>query len=67
MKLLLSHYVADIISNEWHDGGGSKVYLTVKENHYDDEITAKYWISLLDSYYQGQLANRQEDNALVLF
>ena len=60
-KLLLSHYVADIISNEWHDGGGSKVYLTVKENHYDDEITAKYWISLLDSYYQGQLANRQEE------
>ena len=56
---LLAHYVADIISNEWHDGGGSKVYQYNKERRYDEEITKERWESLLESYYQEQLANKQ--------
>ena len=29
---LRAHYVADIISNEWHDGGGGKVFTANREN-----------------------------------
>lgn len=60
-KLLLSHYVADIISNEWHDGGGSKVYLALKERRYDETISKTRWELLLDNYYQTQLQNKQRD------
>lgn len=60
-KLLLSHYVADIISNEWHDGGASKVYTVLKDNRYMDEITKSRWESLLDNYYQNQLSNKQAE------
>lgn len=60
-KLILSHYVADIISNEWHDGGGNKVYSTIREKRYNEIITKQYWETLLDSYYQSQLANGQRE------
>ena len=59
--LLLSHYVADIISNEWHDGGAAKVYSFTKEKKYEESITEKRWELLLDNYYQTQLQNRQRD------
>jgi len=59
-KLLLSHYVADIIENEWHDGGGSKVYTVINEKKYDEEITEKRWDLLLDNYYQSQLQNNKQ-------
>lgn len=60
-KSLLSHYVADIISNEWHDGGASKVYTVLRDNRYMDEITKTRWESLLDNYYQNQLSNKQAE------
>ena len=60
-KSLLSHYVADIVSNEWHDGGGSKVYTAIRENRYLEEISKDRWESLLDNYYQSQLANKQSE------
>lgn len=58
---LRSHYVADIISNEWHDGGRSKVFTAHRENKYLEEISKNRWESLLDSYYQGQLAEKQAE------
>lgn len=60
-KKILAHYVADIISNEWHDGGGSKVYTAIRENRYSEEISKDRWVSLLDNYYQNQLANKQSE------
>ena len=60
-KSLLSHYVADIISNEWHDGGAGKVYTVLRDNRYMDEITKTRWESLLDNYYQNQLSNKQAE------
>lgn len=60
-KNILSHYVADIISNEWHEGGGNKVYTAIKENRYSEEISKDRWASLLDNYYQNQLANKQSE------
>ena len=60
-ELILSHYVADIISAEWHDGGAAKVYSAIKEKRYDDPVPRSRWDSLLDNYYQTQLQNRQRD------
>lgn len=59
-NLLLNHYVADIIENEWHDGGGAKVYNVLNEKKYDEEITKKRWDLLLDNYYQSQLQNNKQ-------
>lgn len=60
-KKLLSHYVADIITSEWHDGGAGKVYSAIREQKYDEPITRKRWDTLLDGYYQNQLQNKQNE------
>lgn len=60
-KNLLSHYVADIISGEWHDGGGAKVYSFIKEDRYLEEISKSRWESLLDNYFEKQLQNKQNE------
>lgn len=58
---LRSHYVADIISNEWHDGGGGKVFTANRENRYLEELSRNRWESLIDNYYQSQLAEKQAE------
>lgn len=60
-KNLLAHYVADIISGDWHDGGGTKVYSFIKEGRYLEEISKSRWESLLDNYFEKQLQNKQND------
>lgn len=58
-KKLLSHYVADIITSEWHDGGAAKVYTAIRERKYEEFVSRKRWETLLDGYYQNQLQNKQ--------
>ena len=60
-KKLLEHYVADIIANEWHDGGAAKVYSAIREEKYEDSITNTRWEQIIDGYYQNQLQNKQND------
>lgn len=60
-KKLRAHYVADIISNEWHDGGGGKVFTANRENKYLEELSKDRWESLIDNYYQSQLAEKQAE------
>lgn len=60
-SIILQYYVADILSNEWHDGGGNKVYTALNEKRYSDFITKQRWESLLDNYYQTQLASKQSE------
>ncbi|MBE6702857.1 MAG: DUF262 domain-containing protein [Ruminococcaceae bacterium] len=60
-KKLLSHYVADIISGEWHDGGAAKVYSFTKERKYLEDISLDRWGSLLDNHYFAQLQNKQNE------
>lgn len=60
-NIILQYYVADILDNEWHDGGGNKVYTAINEKRYTDLITKQRWESLLDSYYQKQLASKQSE------
>lgn len=58
-KLIRTHYVADIILNEWHDGGAGKVYTCLRDERYLDDISKQRWITILDGYYQTQLSNKQ--------
>lgn len=60
-KNLLAHYVSDIISVEWHDGGSAKVYSFVKEGKYLEKISSSRWESLLDNYFEKQLQNKQNE------
>ena len=60
-KSLLEHYVADIITNEWHDGGAQKVYSFNRDRRYDEGISQQRWGQILDNYYLTQLQNRQRD------
>lgn len=60
-SILLQHYVADIITNEWHDGGGSKVYTAIREKKYSETISKKLWESLLDNYFEVQFASGQSE------
>ena len=60
-KCILSHYVADIISGEWHDGGAAKVYSFIREKKYTETISKERWCSLLDNHYQKQLQNKQNE------
>lgn len=60
-KYLPAHYVADIISNEWREGGGAKVYTFLNEKKYLEPITLSRWESLLDNYFESQLQNKQND------
>lgn len=60
-KRIRAHYVADIISNEWHDGGGGKVFTANRENKYLEELSLSRWESLINNYYQSQLAEKQAE------
>ena len=60
-ELYLSHYVADIITNDWHDGGAAKVYQYNKDKKYEESISVDRWQLLMDNYYQNQLQNKQRD------
>ena len=60
-KRMLSHYIADIITNEWHEGGGNKVYFTAREERYLDTISRSRWETIFDGYYQKQLSNAQTE------
>lgn len=60
-KNLIAHYVVDIISNEWHDGGGSKVYTANNNKKYLETISKERLSSLFEGYYQSQLSNKQSE------
>ena len=60
-KLLLMHYVADIISGEWRNGGDSKVYSFNREKKYLEPISKERWLTLLDNHYFKQLQNKEND------
>lgn len=53
-NLILSHYIYDIISGEWQEGGGGKVYSTLKDRKFSRPIGEEAWKSLIDSYYIKQ-------------
>ena len=60
-KCVLSHYVADILSKEWQQGGDGKVHSSIRERRYTETISKERWSSLLDNHYQEQCQNKQNE------
>lgn len=58
-KNLLSHYIVGIVRNDWHDGGIGKMYSCVKDRTFAEEFDKTQWDSLLNSYFENELFNRQ--------
>ena len=56
---ILHHYVFEIVQNVWHDGGVGKIYTSVKDRSFAEEITMNSWTSLLNTYFETSLMNRQ--------
>ena len=56
---ILEHYVFEIINNNWHDGGLSKMYSSVKERSFIEEYEKRNWESLLNNYFENELLLRQ--------
>lgn len=54
-----AHYVFDIISQEWGDGGVGKVYTIINNNKYLKPISKQNWEAMLNSWFESQL-DRQE-------
>ena len=53
-NLYLAHYIYDIISGEWQEGGGSKVYTSIKDKRFSRAIENDTWESLISNYYVTQ-------------
>lgn len=53
------HYVYDILSQEWGDGGVGKIYTILNNNKYLQSISKQSWDAMLDNWFANQL-NRQE-------
>ena len=58
-KNILHHYVFEIVQNIWHDGGVGKMYSSVRERTFAEEITENNWNTLLNTYFETGLMNRQ--------
>lgn len=54
-----AHYVFDIISQEWGEGGIGKVYTIINNNKYLKPISKQNWEAMLNSWFETQL-DRQE-------
>jgi hypothetical protein len=64
MKNVLQHYVYDIITSEWSDGGTSKIHKVGKTNKYLLPIPFKRWEATLNSYFE-QVSDRQETKKIA--
>ena len=58
-KNILSHYIFGIVRNDWHDGGIGKMYSAVKERAFAEEFEKSHWESLLNTYFENGLFDRQ--------
>lgn len=57
---ILQHYVFQLVKNLWHDGGIGKMYTSIKERAFLEDITKKNWDSLLDNYFDQSLMIKQK-------
>ena len=55
--ILLHHYVYDIISNYWREGGSSKIF---QIEHYSDDISVGLWDTLLDGYFENAISLKKD-------
>jgi len=53
-KNMVHHFVYDIISNEWSNGGTNKIYSAAKPNKYMKEIPKSAWESALSGWFEEE-------------
>lgn len=53
-KNMLHHFVYDIITNEWSNGGTNKIYSVAKPNNYIKEIPKAAWESALNGWFEEE-------------
>lgn len=58
-KNMLYHFIYDIITDEWSNGGTTKIYSVSKPNKYMVSIPKTTWESALNNYFE-QLNTRNE-------
>ena len=71
---LRAHYVYDIITNYWSEGGTSKIYSVAKPNKYRNKISPRAWGTALDAFFEKsmlrtesqKIANPQSEEYVIL-
>lgn len=53
-KNMLQHFVYDVITNEWSNGGTNKIYSAAKPNKYMKEIPKAAWESSLNGWFEEE-------------
>jgi hypothetical protein len=53
-KNMVQHFVYDIITNEWSNGGTNKIYSVAKPNKYMKEIPKAAWESALNGWFEEE-------------
>lgn len=53
-KNMLQHFVYDIITNEWSNGGTNKIYSAAKPNKYMKEIPKAAWEGVLNGWFEEE-------------
>ena len=60
-KYMPQHYVYDIITRAWYDGGQSKSYRWAKDVKYSTEISYSVWNSALNMYFENSNTKKETD------
>lgn len=61
-KNIPAHYVYDIISQEWGDGGVGRIYTIINNNKYLQSIPKQSWEAMLDNWFTTQLSRQEVKN-----
>lgn len=56
------HYVFDILSQEWGDGGVGKIYTIINNNKYLQPISKQSWNAMLNNWFASQISRQEVKN-----
>lgn len=62
-KNLIRYYVYDIITNEWSEGGTSKIHKAAKPNRYLNKISGRTWNVAMDSFFEKSMLRSESKQA----
>lgn len=61
-KNMIQHYVYDIITSEWSDGGTSKIHTAVRPNKYLNPISKNAWEGALNAWFEKNNIRLEKKN-----
>lgn len=59
-KNMIQHYIYDIITNEWGEGGTHKIHSASKTKKYLQPIPITNWQTALDAYFQKSITRKEK-------